>query len=201
MSDFIQATVTILSLVNPVICVAIFTQIEGDRVTQSSVRDATKASLAILVILFLSALFGTFVLGAFGISLDAFQVAGGIVLAWMGFSMLRGADSHTKSHKPASGGESLAPLILFAASPGTITGVITIAITHSDGGIPVTALVGITVAVVMTWALMFIAARPGGKGGRSSLGRDISTRFMGLIVLAMGVQFALTGYQEFMSIG
>ena len=59
MSDFIQATVTILSLVNPVICVAIFTQIEGDRVTQSSVRDATKASLAILVILFLSALFGT----------------------------------------------------------------------------------------------------------------------------------------------
>jgi multiple antibiotic resistance protein len=53
----------------------------------------------------------------------------------------------------------------------------------------------------MTWALMLIAARSGRKGGQGGLGRDISTRFMGLIVLAMGVQFALAGYQDFMSIG
>ena len=201
MNEYLQAVVTVTSLINPFICAAIFKELEAGRPPGSRVADATRVAVVVALILALSALLGAKVLSLFGVSLDAFQVAGGIVLAWMGFSMLRGADSHTKSHKPASGGESLAPLILFAASPGTITGVITIAITHSDGGIPVTALVGITVAVVMTWALMFIAARPGGKGGRSSLGRDISTRFMGLIVLAMGVQFALTGYQEFMSIG
>jgi small neutral amino acid transporter SnatA (MarC family) len=43
-----------------------------------------------LVILELSALGGAAVLNLFGISLDAFSVAGGGVLVWMGFSMLRG---------------------------------------------------------------------------------------------------------------
>jgi len=54
----------------------------------------------------------------------------------------------------------LTPLILFAAGPGTITGVIT---SINSGG----------------------------------LVHDVTMRFMGLLVLAMGVQFALSGYQSF----
>jgi len=54
----------------------------------------------------------------------------------------------------------LIPLILFAASPGTITGVIT----STDGG---------------------------------GLVHDVTMRFMDLLVLAMGVQFAPSGYQPF----
>ena len=44
----------------------------------------------IAVILSLAALIGTQLLHLFGVSLDAFMVAGGGVLAWMGFSMLSG---------------------------------------------------------------------------------------------------------------
>lgn len=39
---------------------------------------------------------------------------------------------------------------MFAASPGTITGVITLAVAHSKTEIPVTALVAIAVAVAIT---------------------------------------------------
>jgi multiple antibiotic resistance protein len=84
MSDFVQAAVTILALINP-------------------------------------AIWGASVLSAFGISLDAFQVAGGVVLVWMGFSMLTGS-GHSGSPEGASGGAeapSLLPLVMFAASPGT----------------------------------------------------------------------------------
>ena len=55
----------------------------------------------------------------FGISLDAFSIAGGGVLTWIGFSMLRGNPAQTKgpSKDGAAEKRSLAPLILFAASP------------------------------------------------------------------------------------
>lgn len=198
-SDFIQATITLLSLVNPIICATMFASIAAPLDRKERLLAASKAAATIFIVLVIAALFGARLLKSFGISLDAFQVAGGIVLAWMGFSMLRGAKAHTQSHTVDDGAsESLAPLILFAASPGTITGVITIAINHSRSHIPVSALVGITVAVAVTWLLLVVTSRARSKAGGGGLVRDISTRFMGLIVLAMGVQFALAGYRAFM---
>ena len=65
-----------------------------------------------------------------------------MVLVWMGFIMLRGNSSPTSAadNNPEPGGASLAPLILFAASPGTITGVITLSVSHAQHEVPVTAL-------------------------------------------------------------
>ena len=86
----------------------------------------------------------------------------------------------------------------FAASPGTITGVITLSVAHTRAKLPVTSLVAIAVATGITWLAMVLVARFGGKPGGGGFLRDTLTRFMGLIVLSMGVQFALTGYHAFM---
>jgi multiple antibiotic resistance protein len=121
------------------------------------------------------------------------MVAGGGVLAWMGFNMLSG--------RPMAPGNSdsgaLAPLILFAASPGTITGVITLSAAQPGNDFPASTLVAVGVAVLVTWIVLMLSARFSGQQGRDGLARDTLTRFMGLIVLAMGVQFALTGFQAF----
>ncbi|MFA5952311.1 MAG: MarC family protein [Hyphomicrobium sp.] len=198
MKEHLQAIVTVLSLVNPVICGAMFARIEVDSPRDKQLVDAAKAALAIAVILSLAALVGTQLLHLFGVSLDAFMVAGGGVLAWMGFSMLSGQGlSATSPEASSSSGASLTPLILFAASPGTITGVITLSAAHTGLRIPVTALVAVVVAVVMTWLIMVLSARAAGHAGRDGFARNITTRFMGLIVLSMGVQFALTGLHKF----
>lgn len=98
----------------------------------------------------------------------------------------------------AAGKRSLTPLILFAASPGTITGVITLAVAHAKLALPVTALVAVAVAVAVMWVVMVLVARGRARAsGAGSLLHDMVTRFMGLIVLAMGVQFALTGLHNF----
>jgi multiple antibiotic resistance protein len=122
------------------------------------------------------------------------MVSGGGVLAWMGFSMLSGQSAAVD----AKATQSLTPLILFAASPGTITGVITLAVAHTRLKLPVTSLVAIVVATGTTWLAMVLVAHFGGKPGGGGFLRDTLTRFMGLIVLSMGVQFALTGYRAFM---
>jgi len=194
----LQAIVTVLSLVNPAICGAMFARIEGTRTRREQFVDATKAASATAVILISSALIGTQLLHLFGVSLDAFMVAGGGVLAWMGFSMLSGRGSiSSKSDTSSNSGASLTPLILFAASPGTITGVITLSAAHTGLGLPVTALVAIAVAGALTWLVLLLVSRLAGKASEGGLARDMITRFMGLIVLSMGVQFALTGLHKF----
>jgi len=198
LKEQLQAIVTVLSLVNPTICGMMFVQAEAGRSRGEQLIDATKASLAVLVILVAAALIGTQLLHLFGVSLDAFMVAGGGVLAWMGFSMLSGQPTASASAAAgSSSGPSLTPLILFAASPGTITGVITISAAHTRLKLPGTALVAIAVATVSMWLVMVLVARLAGKQDGGGFIRDTLTRLMGLIVLSMGVQFALTGYHAF----
>jgi multiple antibiotic resistance protein len=198
MKEQIQAIVTVLSLVNPAICGAMFAQIEANRSRGQQMADATNAVLATMGILAISALIGTRLLDLFGVSLDAFMVAGGGVLAWMGFSMLRGqAAMPSSGAAPSHSGTSLTPLVLFAASPGTITGVITLSVAHTGLDLPVTALVAIAVAGVVTWLTLLLVSRVAAKASEGGSARDMITRFMGLIVLSMGVQFALTGLHKF----
>ena len=100
-----------------------------------------------------------------------------------------------------SGVAALAPMILFAASPGTITGVITIAAVHSETDIPLTALVGVGGVLTFTLILPLLVSRktrdPDAKP--PTLARNMLSRYMGLIVIAMGFQYALTGYKAFMA--
>jgi len=198
MEQQLQAMVTVLALVNPVICGTMFAEIEAGQASATRLADATQATLAVLVILVVAALVGARLLQVFGVSLEAFSIAGGGVLTWIGFSMLR-SNSPQAQDAPKDRAEerrSLTPLILFAASPGTITGVITLAVAHSKLDLPVTALVAVAVAAVVMWIVMVLVAREGTRAKGGFL-RDTTTRFMGLIVIAMGVQFALTGFRDF----
>jgi len=117
----------------------------------------------------------------------------------MWFSMLSGRSAASPSAAAGSNPDpSITPLILFAASPGTITGVITISAAHTQLKLPVTALVAIAVAMLSMWLVMLLFVRMAGKQNGGGFIRDTMTHLMGLIVLSMGVQFALTGYHAFM---
>jgi multiple antibiotic resistance protein len=174
MQQHLQAIVTVLSLVNPLICGAMFAQIEAGQARTTQFGDAIKAALAVLVILVIAALVGARVLQVFGVSLDAFSVAGGGVLAWIGFTMLRGDSAPVPATKNQK--RSLTLVILFAAR--------------------VTALVAVAVATVVMWIMMLLVGRKATHEGGGFL-HDTATRFMGLIVIAMGTQFALTGLRNF----
>ena len=106
MQEQLQAIVTVLSLVNPLVCGAMFARIEAERSTPERRADAIKVALAVVIILSGAALIGTQLLTLFGVSLDAFMVAGGGVLAWMGFSMLSGHGSSASPGAPSGTGRS-----------------------------------------------------------------------------------------------
>jgi len=145
-----------------------------------------------------SALVGLKVLSIFGISLDVFRVVGGMIIAYMGFDMLRG--SHTVAQAPPENGDtsiqgSLVPLLMFAAGPGTITAVVTLAAVHTPDGLPITAITAAVVGAGVTFVALILAVRLGPRLGRGT--QATVTRFMGLIVASMGMQFVLVGLKAF----
>jgi MarC family membrane protein len=200
MESHFQAIATVFSLVNPVVCAVIFSSIAEGQDKAAKVRLATSGMAIVAVVLLIAAFLGSHILKIFGISLDAFSVAGGIVLAFIGFGMVSGAGGAPKPDTPAkdSSPPSLGRLVLFAASPGTITGVITIA-SQNHGKNIIPAVVSIVIVVAVTWALLYAACSRTGTGKTPGLGRDMVSRYMGLIIIAMGIQFALTGFKAFMA--
>ena len=199
MKEHIQAIVTILALVNPVMCMAIFSNCVENVPRNEKEKAALQASVVIAVVLLIAAMAGTAILGVFGISLNAFACAGGGILVWIGVSMLKSAqkDSNTGSSQVSKSKLSLAPLILFAASPGTITGVITIAAAHEKRFLPVTAIVGVLVTLVILAVALLMATRVLGILRKVALVKEMITSYMGVIVIAMGVQFAMNGIKGF----
>ena len=59
-------------------------------------------------------------------------------------------------------------------------------------------MIAIGVTAIITLCVMLVLSSFGGKN-QDGLVHETVTRFMGLIVIAMGVQSALTGLKAFMS--
>ena len=197
----VQAIVTVLAVINPMVCGSIFLTLTPKLAPAQRRSAAVRVALSILVILVASALVGLRVLSIFGISLDVFRIVGGMIIAYMGFDMLRGRQSVGQASPTddddAAQPNALAPLIMFAAGPGTITAVVTLAAVHTPNGLPVTAIVAAVVGAAVTLAVLLLAVRAGAHLGRNT--QAVVTRFMGLIVAAMGMQFVLTGLKAFFS--
>jgi len=196
-----QAIVTVLAVINPVVCGSIFLTLTSDLDLRQKRLAAIRVALSILIILAGSALIGLRVLSVFGISLDVFQIVGGIIIAFMGFGMLGGGHQPAQAPPSAATGShipnSLAPLVMFAAGPGTITAVVTMAAVHTPTGLPLSALAASTIGAGVTFAVLLLASQLGSRINLST--QAVVTRFMGLIVTAMGMQFALTGLKAFMN--
>jgi multiple antibiotic resistance protein len=195
----VQAIVTVLAVINPVVCGSIFLTLTPKLSLSQKRHAAIKIALSILIILVVSALLGLKLLAIFGISLDVFRIVGGLIIAYMGFDMLRGRQTVGQA-APTDGdtvaASSLAPLIMFAAGPGTITAVVTLAAVHTPHGLPVTALVAAATGAGVTFAVLLLAVSVGSRVDRNT--QAMITRFMGLVVASMGMQFVLTGLKAFL---
>jgi multiple antibiotic resistance protein len=199
--QIVQAIVTVLAVINPVVCGSIFLTLTPKLDSAQRRRAALRVALSILVILVASALIGLKILSIFNISLDVFRIVGGMIIAYMGFDMLRGGNTVGQAlpaddDAPAS--SPLAPLVMFAAGPGTITAIVTLAAVHTPDSFPVTAIVAAVVGAAVTFSVLLLVIGLGSRLGRNT--QAVVTRFMGLIVASMGMQFVLTGLKEFFGV-
>jgi multiple antibiotic resistance protein len=196
LQKYVSATFTVLAVINPVVAAALLMQATATLSPLQRIGAANKASLAIMAILLVASLGGQYLLQAFGISMDVFRIVGGAIIAYLGFLMLSGKMLHkTSDAEPGSG---MGAVIMFAASPGTVATVITLAAVH-DGphNLPMTALTAIVLAVAWTWVIMVVMMRFANRVNTTV--QRITSEFMGLILITMGLQFVLESYKHFMT--
>jgi len=161
------------------------------------IRDACTIALIILILVSVA---GTIILNVFGISLEAFRIAGGILLFGIGMEMVYAKTSRTKltatEKYESQDNEDVAvmPLAIpMIAGPGAITTVIVLS-NESPGMFTVTwfvILASILVAVGITYLMMrhadYIITKIGQRQYR------VINRLLGMLLIAIAVQFVITG--------
>ena len=205
---FLKAFLGLFAMMNPIGNAGIFIGITGDVPTSFKVRAALKTSLAVLIILEVSIFGGMELLQLFGISIPAFQAAGGLIVLGIGMKMLNGAPN--ASHQTNGATEAIASLASKEAEvdsklivplampmlggPGAITAVVTVAAEFPTMAGKIGAAAG-TAALVALLALCFSLS---GVLSRylSSHAQEIIMRFMGLILVAIGMDMMLGGIED-----
>ena len=192
----ITAFVTIFVIVDPIGQAPLFVALtQGmDPVRRRAV--ALRACITSALILFAFALFGEALLGAVGISMSAFRIAGGILLFLTAMDML--FERRTKRRQEQTDEEedsddpSVFPLAIpLIAGPGTITSVILLA-----GQAPgVNGLMTVTGVVLAVLAIVFALYLAAGLLERAlgKTGINVITRLLGMLLAALAVQFVLDG--------
>lgn len=161
----------------------------------------TVSSFSSLMIMIISMFFGTLVLQFFGISISAFQIAGGILLCGTGTSMLNAKSSKDVSGKqvadaPAEYSKFVSAAIVPIALPltagaGTISTITLFSEMSRKSNTTLELLLAIgTVAVIIYICFYFANSLVKVLG---DIGMSVLIKVMGLFTLAIGVQFIVTG--------
>ena len=163
-----------------------------------AVRACTVSAVLMIVFLFL----GEAVLGFVGISMNAFRIAGGILLFLTALDMLfqkrqarreeNAAEGQAEHHDDPSVFPLALPLIV---GPGAITTIILLA-GQADGVADFGAIAGVLLAVLLIVFLAFLAA-PTIERVLGKTGLNIVTRVLGMLLAALAVQFVLDGLRGF----
>jgi len=198
MELLLATLISLFSVVDPIGAVPIFIALTPEATSAQRARIAMLASLYFLGIMLAFFLAGVYILSFFGISVHAMRISGGLVMLFSGFSLM--GDQVGK--KADYGGDQVAapnphdiafaPLTMpILSGPGAISLLITQYMAHphwSDKSWILLAILACAGLVYFTLRLGPGLFRFFGADGLSAI-----TRIMGCLVIAIGVEFTVSG--------
>jgi multiple antibiotic resistance protein len=201
---FLSVFIPLLIIVNPSSTLALFSAITSSNSKEERKKTAKNTVIYASILLIIFAFAGSAILEYLHIEIYSLRIAGGILLAFVGLDMTRrgqqfGESPPGKEHKADY---ALVPLAMPSLSgPGAIT-VIIVSMRNLTIDNPwfiaiIIALISIFLTMIITYLIFssstFIIRVLGNKG------MDAFTRVMGLLTVAIAVQFALTGLASWIS--
>lgn len=194
----LRTFVALFVIIDPFAVIPVYLSLT-ERYSPEGIRHTRqKATLVALGVLSVFALTGLSVFNLFGITLPAFQIAGGILLLLLGISQLNNTRARVKPEETNEGMErddiSVFPLATpLLAGPGAIS---TIVLLSTQAKTPL-RMVGLMASLVlaMVASLLVLTAAPSLFRVLGKTGLNLFTRIMGLILTAIAVQFMLNGFR------
>ncbi|MDR3433744.1 MAG: YchE family NAAT transporter [Rouxiella aceris] len=197
-SGYIKFFVGLFALVNPVGILPVFISMTSYQAATGRNKVNMTANLSVAIILCTSLFLGDAILHIFGISIDSFRIAGGILVVTIAMSMISGKLGEDKQNKQEKSETAIrenvgvVPLALpLMAGPGAISSTIVWSSKYHGWE----NLLGFTVAIAFfsfcCW-LLFRAA-PLVMKLLGQTGINVITRIMGLLLMSLGIEFIVTG--------
>ncbi len=195
---------SIFFLVDPFAALPTFLAVTEGQDSAKRLRTARKASLTAFVILSGFALVGTYLFRLFGITLPAFEIAGGIILLLIGLDMLAAKRSPTQE----SSGETMeaatkddvgiVPMgIPMLAGPGAITSVmVLVGQAHRSAGYWQMAAIFGAIALTAVICYLVLGSATRVESALGDTGIRILIRVMGLLLVALAVQYFVNGLAD-----
>ena len=200
--DWIKPLVALLAIVNPLAIVPFFIHYTEGFSAEQRRRTIQVSAFTAFCVIAVCALLGLQILAFFSISLQSFQVGGGLLLLISAVNMLNARPAEAKPQErvlqagaeKAAQGDSVAvvpltiPLLTGPASMSTV-------VIYADRAQTVwqhAALVGYGVVIALATALCFSLADPIARVlGRTGI--NVMTRLLGLILAALAVEVMADG--------
>lgn len=204
---FVLAFGALLPVVNPLGSALIFMGVVGAAPASVFRNLARRVAFATVLFLLLIELVGAALLTFFGISLPVVQLAGGLVLAAMGWGLLNGGNDKDQGKQAAADPDAGAleekvfyPLTFpITAGPGCIVVTLTLSAHASRGGVldNVLAHTGIAVAVVALSVTVLLAYTYAPSITHKIAPRTVQgiLRVIAFVLLCIGVQIAWKGLE------
>lgn len=192
----LKAFVPVFVIVSPIGAVPLFLGMTQNDPAPRRVRTAWIAAITTTLTLATAALAGQHIFDFFGVSIDAFRIAGGILLFFIALDFVQVRQTRMKATDPeiAEGVEKqevgIIPLAIpMLSGPGAIATVMV----FSGGGWPATVplLAAIVLVGLATLVTLLLAARMQRHLSATTLG--IVLRLEGLLLAAIAVQMVVTG--------
>jgi multiple antibiotic resistance protein len=195
---FISTFITFFVVIDPPGCAPIFAGLTAGTSVAHRRAMALRAVVVAAIILFGFALFGEALLRALGISLNAFKIAGGIMLFLIALEMVfekrteRREDRAEKIKAEEPTDISIFPMAMpMIAGPGSIAS--TMLLMSQNNGIERTAVVlAAMVAILGLTLLALLAAGPLMRVVGAKIEAVVS-RLLGVLLGALAVQFVIDG--------
>jgi len=198
---FVSAFVTFFVVIDPPGCAPIFASLTQGASAAHRRTMAVRSVLIATAILLFFALLGEQLLKKLGVSLEAFKIAGGIMLFLIALEMVfekRQERRSNRAEEVKKSGEvediSVFPMgIPMIAGPGSIASVMLLMARH-EGLEATAAILGALAANLVLVLLALIAAGPIMRLVGPKI-EGMVTRLLGVILAALAVQFVLDGIQ------
>ena len=198
----VVALSAVFFVIDPLANVPMFLSITAGDPPDQRRRTAFRAALATWITLCIFALAGGVIFRAFGISLGAFKIAGGIMLLLMSIDMMRAQPSPTRTTvEEQDEGRKRDDVAIFPlavpmlAGPGAIATVMVLMSRADWHPIPtLSVFVAVTVTCVVAWLLMRWASSADKYLPKTVL--RAFERIMGLLLAAVAVEFVAGGVRD-----
>ncbi|MBS1800795.1 MAG: NAAT family transporter [Acidobacteria bacterium] len=200
----VLALSSIFFLVDPFAALPTFLAITSGSDAQRRKRIARKASLTALIFLSAFAVAGQYIFKMFGITLPAFEIAGGVILLLIGLDMLEAkrsptqeatGDTEAAASKKDAEDAGIVPLgIPMLAGPGAIASVMVL-VGQAQTMWQMAAILG---AIFITAVICYFVLGNSDKVATmlGDTGIRILVRIMGLLLVALAVQYFVNGIAD-----